>query len=360
MSGKSVESLGWLCSYTPVELIHAAGISPLRLIPDRAGGAGADALLARSFCPYVRAVLDEKPTAVATAVSCDCMRRLLDAIPFKAITWVPRLAPPLDPERQAAALAWEFKGFWLQLHELIGKPVPPEGEAIGAIQKSAQLYADIRAQLRMLHGAAQARNLRFSQLHRYAVAAFTMPPEEALTWLKARRPDPNRVYPGGAAVLLTGTNLLDGSAISLVEEAGGSVADVDSCLWTRWASPPANALAPTSDGQSLDGLLRRLASEYLSRQPCPREVPASVRAQSIYDSARATGATGVIHMVPKFCDVGLYEAAVVKKVLESRSMPCLLVQIEYGWGNTGQARTRVEAFLEMLRKDSDPSCWLQG
>ena len=48
--------LGWICSYTPEELILAAGFIPYR-IHSAAGGAGPDAYLPANLCPYVKSLL---------------------------------------------------------------------------------------------------------------------------------------------------------------------------------------------------------------------------------------------------------------------------------------------------------------
>jgi benzoyl-CoA reductase/2-hydroxyglutaryl-CoA dehydratase subunit BcrC/BadD/HgdB len=76
--------MGWLCAYTPEELVLASGLTPLRLVGCEERPLHAS-LLPSNLCPYVRSVLDEAEggrgqtlAAVSFVASCDAMRRLAD------------------------------------------------------------------------------------------------------------------------------------------------------------------------------------------------------------------------------------------------------------------------------------------
>ena len=56
-SGRKI--LGYFCSYTPEEIIYAAGVHPMRLFGTRAAIAHADAHLQAYSCSLVRGVLEE-------------------------------------------------------------------------------------------------------------------------------------------------------------------------------------------------------------------------------------------------------------------------------------------------------------
>ncbi len=78
------ERVFWFCTYTPLELLQAAGLEPVRLfgLPERAEAS--DALLHPALCPYLRACLsqamEEEGDHHAVFVnSCDGMRRFHDA-----------------------------------------------------------------------------------------------------------------------------------------------------------------------------------------------------------------------------------------------------------------------------------------
>ena len=77
--------IGYICSYTPIEIIHAAGFHPLRIFGRDRPIQKADSLMHSNICPFVRSLLDrvlESETDFLDGVvfinSCDGMRRLYE------------------------------------------------------------------------------------------------------------------------------------------------------------------------------------------------------------------------------------------------------------------------------------------
>ena len=82
-SGKKV--LGWLCTYTPEELVHAAGIIPYRIFKggEEEPTTTADTYLQRNLCPFARACMGyalmghyDFLDGVASTHTCDAIHRL--------------------------------------------------------------------------------------------------------------------------------------------------------------------------------------------------------------------------------------------------------------------------------------------
>jgi benzoyl-CoA reductase/2-hydroxyglutaryl-CoA dehydratase subunit BcrC/BadD/HgdB len=61
-------------------------------------------------------------------------------------------------------------------------------------------------------------------------------------------------------------------------------------------------------------------------------------------------ADGVIHYALQFCSPYMVESYRAEQELSSRGIPALRIETDYSQEDTGQLRTRVEAFLEMIRK----------
>ncbi|HHV79409.1 MAG TPA: 2-hydroxyacyl-CoA dehydratase [Firmicutes bacterium] len=342
----------WLCSYTPVELIHAAGFEPIRLIPDRAGGPRADSLLPRRFCTYVRACLERRPVnqpAMVSAICCDSLRRLADVAPIVLPISLPRTPDGQSTPEQVTYLALELKRTWGRLHRLLGKDEPSQKESASLIRASIEKYRRVRQKILQIQRLAYSGEVSFSSAFSVATQVLAHPPEESSPPAEFQGPAPSRGK-SQIGLLLAGANLLDGGLIALVEEAGGRILDVDCCNWNRFNlfDPAQTDETSPPESSSLDEVLYWLAESYLKRHPCPRQTTAIHRARLLAERARKVGVRGVIFFVPKFCDVGLYEGPVFKRYLDSLSIPCLVVEIDYGYGDSGQARTRVEAFLEML------------
>jgi benzoyl-CoA reductase/2-hydroxyglutaryl-CoA dehydratase subunit BcrC/BadD/HgdB len=72
-------------------------------------------------------------------------------------------------------------------------------------------------------------------------------------------------------------------------------------------------------------------------------------AVDILDRAKACGARGVIGHILKFCDPYLARLPFVRETLKEAHLPLLLLEGDCTLRSIGQQRTRIEAFIEMLR-----------
>ena len=77
--------MGWLCSYTPLELIYAAGFKPYRIDGHTKPIANADSYISANYCQVVKSIVDvameggyDFLEGVVILNSCDAMRRLYD------------------------------------------------------------------------------------------------------------------------------------------------------------------------------------------------------------------------------------------------------------------------------------------
>jgi benzoyl-CoA reductase/2-hydroxyglutaryl-CoA dehydratase subunit BcrC/BadD/HgdB len=64
---------------------------------------------------------------------------------------------------------------------------------------------------------------------------------------------------------------------------------------------------------------------------------------------KACGAKGIIGHTLKFCDPYLARLPMVRDKLQGINMPLLLLEGDCSLRSIGQQRTRIEAFVEMLR-----------
>lgn len=64
--------------------------------------------------------------------------------------------------------------------------------------------------------------------------------------------------------------------------------------------------------------------------------------------AKEYKADGIIHCSLAFCDPYLVEANRVENVLKEHGIPLLKIETDYGMEDSGQLKTRIEAFLEMI------------
>jgi benzoyl-CoA reductase/2-hydroxyglutaryl-CoA dehydratase subunit BcrC/BadD/HgdB len=83
---------------------------------------------------------------------------------------------------------------------------------------------------------------------------------------------------------------------------------------------------------------------------CACFTPNEERLDDIVRLAREYKVDGVVHYNLQFCHTYANEAVKVEKTLEKAGIPLLRVETDYSDEDAGQLRTRVDAFLEMIRR----------
>ena len=148
----------------------------------------------------------------------------------------------------------------------------------------------------------------------------------------------------GVPIYLFGNVLADAEAFTLLEECGAQIVGEDLCTGSRLIHP----IDDKGDGD----VLRRLAHGVLMRPRCARTVrpssPGQI-AQDVIADAQACGAKGVICHNLKFCDPYIARLPAIREALRDASIPLLTLEGDCTLRSIGQQRTRIEAFVEMLR-----------
>ncbi|MGQ9498114.1 MAG: 2-hydroxyacyl-CoA dehydratase subunit D [Desulfotomaculales bacterium] len=340
-AGDNRPRAGYFCTYTPVEILAAAGCCPVRLEPRPEAGDGANGPLSANVCSFVRACLATALEgnagdlgALVVAASCTGMMHLYSAW-LESGSAVP--AYLLDVPRKTGENATAF--FATQLRLLargLGLPEGSQGE--DALWKAIILYGKVYRTLQKFFGpsvniAARERRalLRLALSH----ADDRLPD---VLWPKSGG---SCRTPAGPSVLVTGCMVPD-AVVSLVEEFGVRVAVDESCSGLRSLLFSGETMDSWGDDPFL-----ALARRYLSRAPCPRM---SLESRLAHVVSLATGyrVAGVIYFAMKFCDFALHEFPPLRSAFEARRIPVIMLEGEYLLAATGQLRTRIEAFLEAV------------
>jgi len=99
-------------------------------------------------------------------------------------------------------------------------------------------------------------------------------------------------------------------------------------------------------------MMQRLARGILARPRCARMLDSDHPGQlteQVLERAREHGAHGVIAHVVKFCDPYLSRLPAVRDKLREAGLPLLILEGDCTTRSLEQHRTRIEAFVEMLR-----------
>ena len=100
---------------------------------------------------------------------------------------------------------------------------------------------------------------------------------------------------------------------------------------------------------NIEEMLRDIAARYLDKPPCPRMRDFARRLTYLSQVISERRIEGVICFYYKFCDLFMSEYPVLRRAMQDMGLPILLLEDEGEATLSGQHRTRVEAFLEVLR-----------
>lgn len=352
MTKEKKSHIGFTCAYTPLALIDAAGYAPYRILPtgnspDLAGG-----ILHDNLCPQVKRVLDRaldndlpELAGMVFLNSCDAMRRLADAWP-KARPSDRLILIDLPVTADDVAVSYfgrELSRLADALSQWSGTRLSHEAvsESIERYNQAALLFGDLRERLR--DGEVQGGAARLQSLYNMAV---TLPLHEIHAMLKGVMEEPlsRSAGNGGVPVFAFGNVLPDPEAFGLFESCGARIVDDDFCTGSRELAP----LRMEGPGDILTQLARCL----LSRPRCARTLrptePGAI-AEEILARAVACHARGVIACTAKFCDPYVARIPGVREALRKANLPMLQLEGDCTMRSFGQQRTRIEAFVEMLR-----------
>ncbi len=343
---------GWLCTYVPEEVIHAAGVLPIRIVgysqeTDLDDG---NAYMYVNNCSFSRSCLQlglrgeyDFLDGVVGGSTCDGARRLFDLwrqyvrTPFHHVLTVPRKYT----DRAHMLYHCEVLEFKQHLEEYLGLKITEE-----ALYHSILLYNESRELLRKLYDLRKQEKPPISGAETMEVlnASFRMPKEVFNQWLadlldEASRSE--RKSSGRVRLMLVGSVLTNADFVRFIEDQGGMVVTDELCTSTRYWGDP----VVLDSGLSLTEAISR---RYLNNFPCARMFPSEERFDRIIQAALGFRVDGVVSQTIRYCVPYAHDLPLLEKRLRECGIPMLALDIEYGTSGSGQIKTRVQAFIEML------------
>jgi len=346
------KTVGYVCSYTPEELILAAGAHPFRLLGTSQAIHRADAHLQTYCCSLVRGILEEALSGnldfldgMVFPHTCDSIQRLSDIwrlnIPFGFHADVV-LPVKLTTASSRDYLADVLRKFRKDLEKALSVTITDL-----ALREAVDLTNGIRSALRRLY-ELRAENpalVSGSDVHHVVRASMILDRRRFLELLDAflletaGKDAPPATKPPRRLILSGGVcNAPD--LYGMITDAGGAVVWDDLCTGGRSFEEPIR-----TDGDLIEGMADRL----LRRVVCPaKHAGLTERADHLVGLVREKKADGVVFLLLKFCDPHAFDYPYLKAALDREGVPSLLMEVEDPLPPEGQLRTRIEAFLEML------------
>ena len=344
--------------YTPVEIIHAAGMLPVGVIGagNRLEIAHADSRFQSFVCSIVKSTLELGLTdrlnfldGIVFHSICDPARNLASVFkrnfPHMTVEYI-HFPQNMVSRHTEDYLVSEYQRLKSSYEALAGRTVSPDD-----LRKSIALYNEQRGLMRDLYRLRCEKPENLSTLESYILTRVgTLIPvqehitilKEALAALRERNEKPKdriRVILEGSFCEQPPLELIEG-----LEAAGCYILDDDFILGWRWfpedipleGDPLRNLARAYKDGSVFSGV------KHDSREP---------KAKHLIDRFRETGAAAVLILAAKFCEPALFDYALYRQALEREGIPHLYLEFEEKMWIFDKARTEVETFVESMLLD---------
>jgi predicted CoA-substrate-specific enzyme activase len=351
---KTEKKAGYLCSYTPLELLNAAGVHNIRLY--RAGTSdevSSGELVTRSvFCDITKSIIGKfklkdpvytNLDRVYTFYTCECMKKTAEAInEFYKPANVYVLPRVRERELSRSRYRNEIQHFKEDVETLTGRKINKDDLA-----EQIKLYNNVRQLLIKISELRKRPDppITGKEFLELIKGYYYIPVEELLPIYQSVY-NKLAVAPDSGArpirLMLSGGIIADGDEklMNLVEEAlGARIVIEDHCTGVKTAS-----LYIKEYGDPYDAL----AEGYIDQFPCSRMKPIETRLDMSVQSALDYHAEGVLFAYLKFCPCyGQIKNQFLRKY-QAVNIPVLELPFDYSPSDEGQLRTRLEAFIEVL------------
>jgi len=340
--------IGWYCAYIPEEIIYAAGMLPIRIMAEGRESSFSDGYLHSNMCSFTRSCLTRALKGeysfldgVVMARTCDAAAKLYDNWCFYVKT---SFTHQMDVPHMLTEDAFEYyckeaERFKKALEEFLGNSIQDK-----KLRETIEIYNENRALLRKLYGYLKEEKpiLSGSEMFQITRASMILPKDKHTSLMKeliAELPNREKSTSPCVRLLVSGSIIDSPELFELVEDLGGSVVADDLCTGTRYFWNDIQ-----TDGNPLHAIIRR----YTEKPPCAIVYPPESKAEHLVNMVNTFHVDGVIFYTLQYCDTHGMNATLDAKKLERLGIPSLQLKVELPNLGTGQVKTRVQAFIEMI------------
>ena len=363
-----------VCENVPEPLLNLPGTFSVRLRAPRTGSMEMATYYLTSFlCEYTRALLERAieggynfADCLITPDGCSMLNRCVENMELlhtmeKEHFFYGYMEIPMKADDNGLNL------YVLQCKNHILKPLQERfgiDVSDGAIRKAVEEHNRVCHLIRRIGEFRKEENPRITgyEFHILTMASYVAPKEllverleETLSELESREPEQKN--PWRIRVALVGSEVDDVDVVRLMEECGAYVCADRFC----YGSFPGRDLLELTDEEDA---LTQICRQYLDRGQCARYMNQNKiqgRRSYVDRLAREYRADGIVYQQMKFCDPWAYERMVGTQVLRQEyHYPVLSVDRPYAVGNSGQLRTRVQAFVESVELKKISACSPEG
>ena len=343
--------IGILLPDVPEELIYAAGMLPFTILSG-SKNQSSTGIIPSFACSLISNTFDQAfhgelrfLDGVVIPYLCDSSRALFQiwernfSKPFSELI---RLPKKLDSQRTKTYLIEELRRFKQSLEGAFGINISNE-----KLWQSIGIYNENRRYLKTIQ-ALRCQNSDFMSNYDFfslVKSSMLMPKiehnnilKEIIAHMKSSFRNPDTNLP--VKIFLSGKLIEPLEIFKWMDDVEISATYDDLAVGSRYFS---YEVKKESDA------LSALADSYFVRIPHATVVGTGDRLSYILEQIRENDLKGVIFIHLKFCEPLVFDYPDLKKGLDQRGIPNLLLETQLHSFNEGQIRTRLQAFSEILR-----------
>ncbi len=344
--------IGIFCTYVPEEILYAADILPVRILGSHEPQDVSEPHIFAMFCPFCRDCLAQGLKGrydyldgITIAQSCLHIRQAYTSwdlhIPVDFKYYLPHPMHVQSPQA-IPYLTEELKEFKKAVEEWTGKDIAEED-----LKQGIEIMNTNRQLLQQVYELRKQPNPPLTGLEAMLMVVSSQMVDKrehnkALEELLEKLPSRSLDEPGERLMIL-GSEDDDTEFIAMVEDLGSRIVIDEHCTGTRYFYEEVN-----TNGD----VLTSIAERYVKRIPCPsKDWPKRTRVDHIVKLAKEYNIQGAIVMQMKFCDPHELDTPAIKEALEKDvGVPTIFLEFDVTVP-IGQFKTRVEAFLEIIREE---------
>jgi len=359
--GQGRKVVGTFCVFVPEEIVLAAGAIQVGLCAGaEAGKEAAEKILPRNTCALIKSFVGfklaklcpyiESCDLVVGETTCDGKKKAYEIFADYAPLYVMEI-PQMKQACDRDLWKSEVLRFKAKIEELTGKRITAEGlkEAIHLVNDRRRVLQRLNRLRAAVPAPISGRDvLLVNQISFYDdPVRFTAKINELCDELEERVNAGKGIVPEGTPrLMLSGCPMAvpNWKLPFVVESSGAVIVGEESCIGTRNTRDLVD-----ESGRTLEEMLEALTDRYM-RIDCACFTPNQERLDHIVAMARDLKVDGVIHYALTFCQPYAIEAYKVEKALEKAQIPMMALETDYSMEDVEQLKTRVEAFVEMVKK----------
>ncbi|MDO7788770.1 double-cubane-cluster-containing anaerobic reductase [Desulforamulus aquiferis] len=353
--------VGCYCTFTPQELILAAGAHAVTLCGTRQEPvAAAERDLPRNLCPLIKSSYGfaitgkcpyfEAADLLVAETTCDGKKKMYELMGKIKPMHVMNL-PHNKSEEAMEAWTREMSLLKDWLADKFGVEITEED-----IRKAIKLMNRERDAMRRLHEVTKAKPAPITGVDLLVsvwTKGFNVNKEDGIKLVEDLIAETEELAAKGISpfasnaprILLTGCPVGFGSekVVKLLEESGASVVAFENCSGYK-------ALDRLVDEDESKDVMVALAEKYLNI-PCSCMSPNEGRLELIGKLAKEYQADGVVDLTWQACHTYNVEAFFIRDFVQSQlNLPYIHLETDYSESDVEQLRVRVQAFLELIQE----------